>query len=535
MTVLPVVWVLLVLAAFLSWYGWQLSRGDLDRADKLSSVVGAFAGVAGLGASVISLMVACAPPGRSATRSDAAPDSAPTADVAQNPDTPPIGQRDPVHLGVHRAITVAGGEDAPLTPNVERDHDRELQAALRATGRRFVVLVGGSSTGKTRAAYEAVCTALPDLPLIHPLDAAELVNLLHHDQVPGRSVLWLDELQVYLRGADGERAAALLRRRLTSPEPPTLVATLWPASWRDLTSRDASHGGVQTRLLLSLATRVDVPDSFPDDPDTTARLAAAAHTDRRLAAAHAAASDGRRVTQVLAGGPELVRRYEHPAERGERYAIAVLTTAMQLRTLGLTRPLPATLLQTAATGYLSPELRAAPPDWFAAAVHHAQAEVNGVAALTGVRSTAGTGAPDGYVLHDYLAEYAHRHLRSGPPADVWDALILHVTNPEDRRLVAAAARHRWLRRHAAELYRLLADAGSGHAAYTLYTLLSRARHDGEATQWRRRSADLGEPNALMDLARDAEEAADPLRVLERHRSHRCVLRRPGPPSAVASG
>lgn len=66
---------------------------------------------------------------------------------------------DPFHLEVHRAIgsEVAGLPDLPAY--VEREHDRLLaevvaQAAVGTS--RIAVLVGGSSTGKTRTCWEAL-------------------------------------------------------------------------------------------------------------------------------------------------------------------------------------------------------------------------------------------------------------------------------------------------------------------------------------------------------------------------------------------
>jgi hypothetical protein len=70
---------------------------------------------------------------------------------------------DPFQLEVHHAITVPGSEALPmLPPYLERDHDHELRrriARALAEGRStMVVLVGGSSTGKTRACWEALHT-----------------------------------------------------------------------------------------------------------------------------------------------------------------------------------------------------------------------------------------------------------------------------------------------------------------------------------------------------------------------------------------
>ncbi|MFF9147540.1 hypothetical protein ACF1BN_22065 [Streptomyces sp. NPDC014861] len=77
-------------------------------------------------------------------------------------------------LGVHPALDTDGarGRFGTLTAYVRRDHDTRLEAvvdAAKAGRSSFAVVVGGSSTGKTRALWEAV-GGLPDgWRLWHPL------------------------------------------------------------------------------------------------------------------------------------------------------------------------------------------------------------------------------------------------------------------------------------------------------------------------------------------------------------------------------
>ena len=71
----------------------------------------------------------------------------------------PAARWDPVELGVHQVI--GGG---PTPAYVRRPHDELLLAVLdpAVPTSRLVVVHGGSSTGKTRAAYEAVAARLAD-------------------------------------------------------------------------------------------------------------------------------------------------------------------------------------------------------------------------------------------------------------------------------------------------------------------------------------------------------------------------------------
>jgi hypothetical protein len=97
---------------------------------------------------------------------------------------------------------VIGG--GPMPPYVHRPHDDLLWAVLDPAERasRLVVVRGGSSTGKSRAAYEAVVSRLPRWRLDYPLDAGALANRLEAGP-PARTVLWLGELRHYVHRRGG--------------------------------------------------------------------------------------------------------------------------------------------------------------------------------------------------------------------------------------------------------------------------------------------------------------------------------------------
>ena len=129
---------------------------------------------------------------------------------------------DPFVLEVHRPVQP---EDAPpglpvLPPYVPREHDQVLGQVVRAAagGRSGIaVLVGGSSTGKTRACWEALALLRDQDPpwrLWHPIDPSRPDAALR--ELPGigpRTVVWLNEAQFYLdrrgrAGRAGRRRAA---------------------------------------------------------------------------------------------------------------------------------------------------------------------------------------------------------------------------------------------------------------------------------------------------------------------------------------
>ena len=114
---------------------------------------------------------------------------------------------DPFVLEVHRPMQP---EEAPpglpvLPPYVLREHDEVLGQVVRAAaeGRSGIgVLVGGSSTGKTRACWESLALLRDQDPpwrLWHPIDPSRPDAALRELAGIGpRTVVWLNEAQFYL-------------------------------------------------------------------------------------------------------------------------------------------------------------------------------------------------------------------------------------------------------------------------------------------------------------------------------------------------
>jgi tetratricopeptide (TPR) repeat protein/transcriptional regulator with XRE-family HTH domain len=383
-------------------------------------------------------------------------------EVAERPrratelDGRPISQWDPFILGVHRPIAAArrpasGQVELPaLPPYVLREHDQKLRELLdpSRSGPRMVVLVGGSCTGKTRAAYEAVSNCLPGWRLVRPETGGDLVRLLADRLLSSQSVLWLNETQTYLDGDDGEAAAAALRRLLSGPLHIQVVGTMWDTDWRYLTERPKPEhpGHPQARELLDQsAVKVMVPANFSGH--ALMDLMQAARNDPRLAEAAHAASETGQIAQLIAGGPWLLDFYRHEADP---YTKAVIDAAIGAWLVGHHAPLPASMLEEAAAGYLADHQRAVTTGWFDDALARATEKIKGaVAPLSPIRTRRGAGKPDGYLLADYLLQYAH--IRSGPnlkPIDLWDALASHVSDVSDHVRIAQAALKCNYKRHA---------------------------------------------------------------------------------------
>lgn len=377
--------------------------------------------------------------------------------VAPSPPRP-VREWHPFDLDVHRAV---GPAELPYLPAyLPRAHDAALAGWLRAPSTGMAVLTGESSTGKTRALYEAVTTFLPTWPLVYPRTAEDLLRVLAGGVEPG-TVLWLNETQNHLDGATGEQAAVALRTLLELPGPFVVLGTMWPRHWSSLVKNPQAGALLEHRVeRIRVADRLDAAElaGVPAGP--------------RLLSALTTAHDGR-VIQVVAGGPALVERHEHPDTPEDRYATAIVTAALDARRLGHRSPLPAGLLAAAAPGYLAEEDRVGAPDtWFAEGMAVAVNGRTGVAALIPRRRGPGIGPPDGYEVHDYLDQHGRTARRwARTPDSLWDALVAHTTEPEDRFRLALNAYHRLRYRHADPLYREAAATGSPYRSEDLVTAL----------------------------------------------------------------
>ncbi|MEG3631947.1 hypothetical protein [Streptomyces poriticola] len=436
---------------------------------------------------------------------------------------------DPFHLEVHRAIgsPVAG---LPVLPAyVPREHDdrlAEVVAQAAAGASQVAVLVGGSSTGKTRACWEA----------LQPLREREESWRLWHPIAPTRpdaalaeladvapyTVIWLNEAQEYLLPSPlGEQIAARLRDLLRDPRraPVLVLATLWLDHWTTLTTRTTPDRHALARDLLD-GHRIRVPDVFTGSAQDA--LADAAGADPRLAEAAERAADGQ-VAQYLAGVPVLMSRYEDapPATK------ALIHAAMDARRLGAGPHIPVAWLAEAAPGYLTEvEWNQSGGDWLEAALEYVTTPCKGIPGIftpvktgnlrnrrtsTPTSPAGGNGTRAGqsplYRLADYLDQHG-RHARAAeiPPIDFWTAAAAQA-HRADLAALGDAAWARGLYRDAAQLHKHATTHGNAHAASALVNHLHTLHPtDHHPAQWAAANAALAPPYAVAILLEGLREA-----------------------------
>ncbi|MCM2418996.1 hypothetical protein [Streptomyces sp. RKAG293] len=430
----------------------------------------------------------------------------------------PVHDWTPAQLGVHPAIAGLGDEAGGfvLPKYIPRTHDEKLRHLLRsiATSQRveIIVLRGESCTGKTRSAYEAVLSCLPDWQLLFPKDSASLTAALDAGAIGAKTVLWLNEAQHYLSGEGSESSAAALRRRLEGAGPTVAILTLWPEHYRSLASDASSHpgGSAHVTALLDQTSLHVVPNQL-----SAAELSVLndeTDSDASLAAAHRASGETGRVTQILAAGPDLVDHYEHPVGPYGCYGKALITAAMDARRLGATAPLPLDFLIAAAPGYLTDSQRAeAPDDWQENAIIYTQRRIKSVAsAFSPVPKSSGIGPEPGVIdLADYLHHYSRKTRRAKcPPNSFWEAATSLISSAHDINRLAISAIHRLRVRHGAALADTAAALGESEALWELAHQSYELGNAEKSQELLLRIAVSGEPAAWVALATEKQDAGD---------------------------
>jgi tetratricopeptide (TPR) repeat protein len=264
---------------------------------------------------------------------------------------PPLVQAaDPYRAGVKRTIHDNEPGGAPYVP---RRIDGDLVAALGASA--CVIITGGSNVGKSRAAWQAASTSMPDAVFIAPQNRSAIVPLLVDDaaRVGNRPALvWLDELREFLADGSGDGLDASVLDEVMSRWPRWRLLGTWRDADRDEVIQGSEfgwgargllhHGGVVQLYLPALST--------PSELRHAELMYPAENFDRGVG-----------IGEHLTAAPELLRDYER-REQEDPFAWALVRAAADWRRLGMGKPMPLPDLFAVATAHArSKGIEAAPP------------------------------------------------------------------------------------------------------------------------------------------------------------------------------
>lgn len=254
----------------------------------------------------------------------------------------------PILLRVHPAAELPGApaDLVQVPPFVQRDISEQLNSAL---GRRhgFVLLVGDSTAGKSRAAFESMRRMLPDYEILDPRERDSLTAIVHLVQHTRRLVLWLDDLGRFLGPGGLDRSSVELM--LADPRREiVLLATMRAREYARFRPRQRSAAEPGDDLLrsgrdvLRLAKLIRINRAWSATELERARQYC---DDERIAAAVEHASRFG-VAEYLAAGPQLMTEWQNAWEPGANpRGAALVQAAVDARRAGYQQPVPQALLK----------------------------------------------------------------------------------------------------------------------------------------------------------------------------------------------
>jgi hypothetical protein len=253
---------------------------------------------------------------------------------------------DPVMLGTHPSTAVGADPSTKAPAYVLRDTDAALRTQLEHSG--FVLLVGDSTAGKSRAAREAMTATLPDHLLIAPAHRDALPAAIAAAVAARRCVLWLDDLERFL-GVGGMSRVQVARLLSGVDDHRVVIATLRGAEERRFTERaPAADDAAKTATDMARDTLAQVTCRLRLDRRFTVaeqERAQALTRDSRIVEAlrHA---DEYGIAEYLACGPELQRDLDNAWEPGANpRGAALVAAAVDVRRSGYLDPPPKELLE----------------------------------------------------------------------------------------------------------------------------------------------------------------------------------------------
>ncbi|MFJ9714288.1 hypothetical protein [Streptomyces sp. NPDC101234] len=408
---------------------------------------------------------------------------------------------DLLSIGVHPAAPEgdAHAVGSRVPPFVRRDRSAEIEDALRTE--RFVLVVGESTAGKSRAAFEAARAVLPRAALIlpDPTEPAALRAAAAAVRGERHSLVWLDDMERYL--GSGGLTPHLLER--LAPPGSVVLATIRAqerARYTDTQGLSRASvggpGGQISRDVLTLVHEIRLDRQWHEREIERARELG---DDHRLA--HAIDNAARYgIAEFLAAGPQLLTAWqdawapEGPHVRGA----ALVSAAVEARRAGWGRPVPAALLRDLHERQLTAHggVRLRPETW-EQALEWATTPLYATSSLLIPHDS----SPDAYSAFDYLPDAVDVPILDG----TWERLIAAAEPEVCVDIGWAAIRH--VRRTAAwDAFQNALDNGVVSAAAGLALILGDTWRLQEACEVLRAALQSApadtDPESLYELRSD---------------------------------
>ena len=382
---------------------------------------------------------------------------------------PRVAELDPYTLGATPSEYGNAKTHGQRDKYVTRTNDEVLAAELRPG--RLVVLVGPSKVGKTRTAFEVLrrhddwSGALLAVPVSRSLD-----QLAGHPGLKGSSplVIWLDDLPRFLPPT-GQLSRATISHLVDRPGPVVLLATL-RSEQRERLRGTEGELIPEVRMVLDHASSIELRSTREDPDEQTRATAIYPQVGTR--------PEG--LAEVLAGAPELLRRYRNSAAADPPLHILVQTCVDWARS-GHARPIPEPKLLALARATLEEirpdlDLRGSAMD---EALRRARQPVAAGGQVALLRTRTLRGRSRGYEAFDYLIAADDGQGGERPRL---------VANPTWRRFLDRAKREGAFSgldaaRRAMDLYsryRQTGDLGSLNESIDMFRFALSAKHHGPA-------------------------------------------------------
>ncbi|MEU9146663.1 tetratricopeptide repeat protein [Streptomyces sp. NPDC048349] len=400
--------------------------------------------------------------------------------------------RDPVLVGIHpyqHDLAEQPDRRWSAPPYIPRDIDADLHAAVRDGG--FVLLVGESTAGKTRSAFEAARLLLPEYFLLSPRNRDGISSLLDALKIRRHYLIWLDDMERFL--GPGGLTSSSLSSMLESGA--TIVATMRTPEYDRF--GDHAESVIESadyevwrdgRDVVRQAKKIRIPRQWSPAERGRAQLH---RNDRRINRA-LSASEAFGVAEVLAAGPELLEAWRNAWSPGSHpRGAALVLAAVDVRRAGMHEAVGVSLLVRLHEIYLRdrggaqlrPEAMESALAWALRPFGH-----SGASMLVGEPGT-------GLRAFDYFLDTLNLEVI---PDESWDLILTHAT-PRDAldmgMMALLDARHD----RAASAFAVAARAGLAAADVAKAVIMGKTGHIDQAVTelqsiWEFRTRSLGREN-----------------------------------------